>query len=433
MNFAIQTKPGTGHSTVRRALPLTQQQRYRQGHDLDAYATLSRRQGAKCLAAAQEQQPSPFAAVDSEEALFAILKAGQGSGKIPERLIGAVNELYMNYKKAILGSGVSGADEQFVAKVMASVCERVLLQLNPEASYTFPSYHARILEPYNYYNFGQRYIRGLVDFHTSILGNEDGFREVEEQLKRGENVVLLANHQTEADPAVFALLLEARFPDLATDVIYVAGDRVVTDPLCKPFSMGRNLFCVHSKKHMDDDPDTKAEKMATNRKTLRAMQNSLNEGGKLLWIAPSGGRDRSVDPKTEENIPDRFDPSAVELMRALITKAKPEGHLRPFAMYSYRIMPPPKVVEKDIGEKRLVFHAPVGISIGKELEVDSILDGVEEKEARQKALAEVAWEQTMDAYMKLVHAIHNPDEAKNDPSFSQPWLDFPAPPLDQWL
>lgn len=46
---------------------------------------------------------------------------------------------------------------------------------------------------------------------------------------------------------MWALLLEDAFPHLATDVIYVAGDRVVTDALCKPFSMGRNLFCVHSK------------------------------------------------------------------------------------------------------------------------------------------------------------------------------------------
>ena len=44
---------------------------------------------------------------------------------------------------------------------------------------------------------------------------------------------------------MWALLLEAVQPGLATDVVYVAGDRVVTDPLCKPFSMGRNLFCVH--------------------------------------------------------------------------------------------------------------------------------------------------------------------------------------------
>ena len=27
-------------------------------------------------------------------------------------------------------------------------------------------------------------------------------------------------------------------------------------------------------------------------------QTGLNEGGKLLWIAPSGGRDRSIDPVT---------------------------------------------------------------------------------------------------------------------------------------
>lgn len=41
----------------------------------------------------------------------------------------------------------------------------------------------------------------------------------------------------------------------------LAGDRVVADPLCKPFSMGRNLFCVHSRKRMDDIPELKAEKM----------------------------------------------------------------------------------------------------------------------------------------------------------------------------
>lgn len=151
---------------------------------------------AKSVLAGQVQA-SPFEAVDSEQALFAILKAGAGSGQVPERLIGAVSELYSNYKAAILGSGIEGADEVFVARVMASVCERVLLQLNPDAAYTFPSFHERILEPYNYYNFGQRYIRGLIDFTTSLLGNEAGFEEIEQQLKNGENVVLLANHQTE--------------------------------------------------------------------------------------------------------------------------------------------------------------------------------------------------------------------------------------------
>lgn len=37
-----------------------------------------------------------------------------------------------------------------------------------------------------------------------------------------------------------------------------------------------------------------------------------------------------------EQMPDAFDPSAVELMRALLAKAKPAGHLYPLAMYSYK-------------------------------------------------------------------------------------------------
>jgi len=76
---------------------------------------------------------------------------------------------------------------------------------------------------------------------------------------------------------VWALLLEGTHPGLATDVIYVAGDRVVTDPLCKPFSMGRNMFCVHSKKRMNDVPALKEEKQRTNRRTLSAMLKALKE------------------------------------------------------------------------------------------------------------------------------------------------------------
>jgi glycerol-3-phosphate O-acyltransferase len=334
----------------------------------------------------------------------------------------------------VLSSGLPGADEAFVARVMASVCERVMLQLNPATAFTFPSHHLRIQAPYNYYNFGQRYIRGLVDFSRSQLGHADRFARVEAQLAAGHNVVLLANHQTEADPAVFALLLEAAFPRLATDVIYVAGDRVVTDPLCAPFSMGRNLFCVHSKKHLDDEPELKAGKQATNRRTLKAMQTALQEGGKLLWIAPSGGRDRAIDPATGETCPDEFDPTAVELMRALLAKAAPQGHLWPFAMYSYRVMPPPSSVEKSIGEERRVFHAPVGIALGEEMDVEAVLAGAPEgdKEARQAALAGAAWGAASAEYRAMQRAIASPEDAAAA-GFSQPWLGYPAPALDQWL
>lgn len=39
------------------------------------------------------------------------------------------------------------------------MCERVLLELNPSTSYTFPSFHTAIKAPFDYFAFGQRYIR----------------------------------------------------------------------------------------------------------------------------------------------------------------------------------------------------------------------------------------------------------------------------------
>ena len=69
---------------------------------------------------------------------------------------------------------------------------------------------------------------------------------------------------------------------------YVAGDRVVTDLLAKPFSMGKDLLCVHSKKHMDDVPEEKTKKMKQNLATIKEMQRLLNKGGMLIWIAPAG-------------------------------------------------------------------------------------------------------------------------------------------------
>jgi hypothetical protein len=63
----------------------------------------------------------------------------------------------------------------------------------------------------------------------------------------GDNVILMGNHQSEGDAAFIPLMTEVSHPGLGEKVTYVAGDRVVTDLMAKPFSMGKNLFCVHSK------------------------------------------------------------------------------------------------------------------------------------------------------------------------------------------
>ena len=126
---------------------------------------------------------------------------------------------------AVLGSGVPGADERRVAEVMGAIADRVCDQF--QRPYTFPSFHERILQPYNYYEFGQvrhwqagsagllrqwcstcsprprgaqNYVRNLVDFQNSVVGHLENFDRIAAYLAAGDNVVLLANHQTEADP-----------------------------------------------------------------------------------------------------------------------------------------------------------------------------------------------------------------------------------------
>ena len=51
---------------------------------------------------------------------------------------------------------------------MKVACYRCRAEYEFTDPYSFPSYHTRIQEPYNYYEFGQRYVRNLVDFDKSV-------------------------------------------------------------------------------------------------------------------------------------------------------------------------------------------------------------------------------------------------------------------------
>ncbi|KAF5834749.1 hypothetical protein DUNSADRAFT_8476 [Dunaliella salina] len=361
--------------------------------------------------------------VQNEQQFFSILEASLAGHPMAPKLLMLWRDFYSNYSRAVLGSKVPGADEKLVAQVQASIADNVLLQFRDP--YTFPSFHQRMITPtYSYFEFGQRYVASLTDFANSVLGHRKRWDQAAAQLAAGENVVLLANHQTEADPGVFAHMLMSVHPSMAEEVVYVAGDRVVTDPMCKPFSMGRNLFCVHSKKHLNDIPEQRAAKMETNRKTLFAMQRSLNNGGMLIWIAPSGGRDR---PNAEGKwIPDKFDPAAVELMRSLAARAKKPSHIYPMAMFSWPMMPPPKTIDKDIGERRITNWTPVGISLCEELDVSKVLSGIDtdDKEQQQKALAETAHRAALAEYEALHEAIFNPSKRGPGTPYTQPWMEF---------
>ncbi|CAM9777873.1 unnamed protein product [Laminaria digitata] len=162
------------------------------------------------------------------------------------------------------------------------------------------------------------------------------------------------------------------YGDLASRLINVAGHRVTTDPLAIPFSMGRNLFCIFSKKYMENPPELKGDKQKHNVRTLKKMAEMMGEGGQFIWVAPSGGRDRP-DPDTGKFVVSPYDPKSVEVFRLMAAKAAgrqgagPATHFFPFAMWTNKLVPPPDQVNKELGERRQADRGPASIAFGEEV------------------------------------------------------------------
>ena len=71
--------------------------------------------------------------------------------------------------------------------------------------------------------------------------SNDFAKKIYDLTNKGENVVILSNHQTEVDAQVISILLHDHgMEELAERIIFIAGHKVTTDPIAIPFSMGRN-------------------------------------------------------------------------------------------------------------------------------------------------------------------------------------------------
>lgn len=332
------------------------------------------------------------------------------AGVLPSKYSSTFLGLIESYKAQMVKAT---NDEARAEKALTSIFKDMMTAYAGQivgTPYEFPSHHISIREPFDYYQMANAYIGSLIEFDRSILRYPERWTAVQEALERGENVVMLGNHQSEGDAAFIPLLTEVSHPGLGERVTYVAGDRVVTDLLCKPFSMGKNLLCVHSKKHMDDDPALKPAKMKQNLNTVKAMGKLLKGGGLCMWIAPAGGRDRRGPDGSI--VPDKFDPAAVEMMRKLGTKkTAAKTHFYPLAMATYDIMPPPAAKEKAVGEERIVNYTGAGLSLGAEIDVDPATaewaKGLPEDADLTQALANHVWEKVNEEY-KAIEACNVP-------------------------
>ncbi|CAL9091274.1 unnamed protein product [Musa textilis] len=357
---------------------------------------------------------------NGEELLFCIRREVE-AGKLSSEIATRLEELYYNYRNAVMQSGDPSAQEIILSN-MAVAFDRVLLDV--EDPFSFSPCHKAIREPFDYYMFGQNYLRPLIDFRTSYIGNLSLFFDMEEKLKQGHNIILFSNHQTEADPALIALLLERTNLYFAEKMAFVAGDRVVTDPLCKPFSMGRNLICIFSKKHMHDVPELVEMKKRANTRSLKEMALLLRSGSQVIWIAPSGGRDRP-DPLTGEWNPAPFDASSVDNMRRLLDHSGVVGHMYPLALLCYEVMPPPREVEKQIGERRKISFHGIGLSVAPKINFVEITAGCENPDEAKEVFSQAAYDSMIEHYNVLECAIYGCkglNASNSIVSLSQPWL-----------
>jgi glycerol-3-phosphate O-acyltransferase len=120
------------------------------------------------------------------------------------------------------------------------------------------------------------------------------------------------------------------------------------------------------------------------------MSRLLKEGGKAIYVAPSGGRDRKNGKGIVEVAP--FDPQSIEMFYLMAKKAKTPTHFYPLSLTTYDLLPPPDTIQKELGEARSAKYSPVHLFFAPEFDMEHF-HGSDEKDKteRRKNRAYAIW------------------------------------------
>lgn len=326
---------------------------------------------------------------------FEKLAQATSQGKLPKELANVIANFYKSYAVAITENGY---DIKTLQPILNTFLELVIDQL--KHPYVFELYHKKITTPFDFYRFGLEIIRPLVMFAESKVLGLQHIDEIQAALAKGENVILFANHQTEPDPQAISLLLEKTHPKLIDNMVFVAGHRVISDPLAVPFSKGCNMLCIFSKRYIDTNPESKQEKQLHNQRTMKKMGQLLSEGGKCIYVAPSGGRDRP-DAKGKISVAP-FDPQSIEMFWLIAKQAERTTHFHPLALVTYDLLPPPSSIESELGETRYTHCTPIHLAFGGAIDMENCVpNDITDKKQRRKLRAEYIWQKVVDDYALL--------------------------------
>jgi glycerol-3-phosphate O-acyltransferase len=327
----------------------------------------------------------------ADSRLQALLRHPRFPGKFKPILV----DFLTAYRRAV---DTAGTPPDRAAQLVDDFLQQLERQL--AQPFVFEPFHRQIRAPFDSYRFGLEFLRPLVDTSASSLRGLPHLERIAGQLAAGDNVIFLANHQTEGDPQAIALLLEDTHPDIGRDLIFVAGERVTTDPLAVPFSMGCNLLCIYSKRYIDQPPELRALKQQHNARTMERMSELLAEGGRCIYAAPSGGRDRPNADGVVGVAP--FDTNSVEMYYLMARRARRPSHVYPMALATYDLLPPPGGIQIELGEARVIRRSGIHLAIGPEVQMESV-PGREltDTHARRAARARHIWQLVCDEYARF--------------------------------
>ncbi len=331
----------------------------------------------------------------NRERFFKQLERIKAEHKVPDRVLTNLEQFITQFEVAC---GGHLPDHQWA--LFESFTDRVIEQVI--SPYQFEPYHQKVREPFDYYALGMALWRPLVQWEQSRVLGQEHLETLQKQLAQGDNVIFLANHQAEADPQFIGMVIEPIAPKLAEELIFVAGHRVTTDPVAVPFSLGCDLLCIYSRRHVNHPPELREQKQRHNQKAIAVLGQLLASGGKAVYVAPAGGRDRPNGRGIVEVA--AFDPDAIAMMELVAHKAKRPTHFYPLALSTYRLLPPPPTVEKELGEERRTQRGPIGVAFGEALPLSKIGEGLPRPE-RRELVAKTAHTAVATLYKQLQAAM----------------------------
>lgn len=305
-------------------------------------------------------------------------------------------EFIGNYLEALTQSGKN--IKSFFPLIEAYI---ELVEKNTNTPFHFPPFHKIVKEPFDHSRLGIDFWLPLIDRSSSVFFGKEPMEAVHKYLENGENVIFLSNHQSEADPKVLSVHFQETYPKIASETIYIAGHRVTSDPISIPFSMGLNLLCIYSKRRIDSPPELREYKTLHNRRAMQILQSLLEEGGRSIYVAPSGGRDRKDSNGFIDVAP--FDPASIEMFRLIALQAKTPTHFFPLSLYSYDLLPPPPVLHSEMVEVRLPKYTPVHLYIGEELDFSFVPEEIaKDKKQGRIYRSNLAYDAVRNNYLKLL-------------------------------